>query len=198
MKLTNVLALMISTAALLACSGSANTTGEQGSGAAGGGGSGSGTVACTVDSGCMADEFCDFPDDQCGAGAPGVCQPRPTFCSDGALIVCGCDGSAAYAGCEMTAGFDTNIDASACTGPGTVAEEVFPCGDRLCRTSTSYCRRTGSDVGGEPDSFSCEPLPSACSDGNAEATCPCLATEPCGDTCADGGDGEITLTCLGG
>ncbi|HKP95427.1 MAG TPA: Kazal-type serine protease inhibitor family protein, partial [Fibrobacteria bacterium] len=43
---------------------------------------------------CSGNEFCDFPREaQCGAAdQPGVCRPRPDFCTLEFNPVCGCDG----------------------------------------------------------------------------------------------------------
>ena len=199
--INTILALIIASSATVGCASSAtNSSGEGGSGGGNGaGGNDGGGVACTSTDGCADDAYCDFPDDQCGAGAAGVCEKRPNFCGDGALIVCSCDGKAEYVGCETMAGFDRNAEASVCDAPGSVlGEDVFACGDRFCRARISYCQHSVSDVGGVPDSYSCEFLPSACSDGNTDPTCPCLDAEPCGDSCDDGGAGAITLTCPGG
>lgn len=187
----------------LACSSSTDVAGSGGgsatttttTSAGGNAGTGSGT-ACTTTDGCGDTEYCDFPDDMCGAGQPGVCTPRPDACSDGSHIICGCDGKIRYAGCQTLQGFDTNADASACpiTGPVGVGETVFACGDRFCRTSVSYCQRQVSDIANEPDSYACELFPQGCTDSD----CACLADEPCGAMCAEPADGEVTLTCPGG
>ena len=43
---------------------------------------------------CAGDQYCDFPDDACGAAdGPGVCRDRPEACIQIFDPVCGCDGS---------------------------------------------------------------------------------------------------------
>jgi hypothetical protein len=190
MKPVILLFALVPVFAALACSSSTTTP-------PGGGGSGGGTAGCSAGADCAPDEYCDFPDDRCGAGEPGVCEKRPTVCSDGAWIVCSCEGTIEYAGCQTLAGFDTNVDASACTQPGGVFDDVFACGDRFCLTGISYCQLAVSDVGGIPDVYSCELLPSSCG-GAGQPTCACLSGEACGAMCDDGGAGEVTLTCPGG
>lgn len=42
---------------------------------------------------CPADQYCDFPDNHCGAAdRSGFCMPRPTACTLEYVPVCGCDG----------------------------------------------------------------------------------------------------------
>lgn len=55
-------------------------------------------------------EFCDFPDDQCGAAdRPGTCAPRPELCNPLIDVVCGCDGAEHQNSCEANkAGTDVN------------------------------------------------------------------------------------------
>lgn len=85
---------------------------------------------------------------------------------------------------------DTDQDFAACTPP----TGCFACGEMLCDSSSSYCQVQISDVGGEPNSYSCTPLPDAC--GNP-VDCACLMSEFCGDMCEATGAG-FTLTCPGG
>jgi hypothetical protein len=58
-----------------------------------------------------ATEFCDFPDDQCGAAdRPGVCVPRPELCNPMLEEVCGCDGRQHQNACEANkAGTDVAV-----------------------------------------------------------------------------------------
>ena len=140
--------------------------------------------------GCADDEFCDYPDGLCGAGEPGVCAPQPDACGDDPVSECGCDGMAYTQGCANEAGTDTNIDAASCMAPAG----YFPCGPLLCDSSSFYCRRDVSDVGGIPDSWGCMPLPNGCGD---PADCTCLEMENCGFMCEATGSG-FTLTCPGG
>lgn len=41
---------------------------------------------------CAADQWCDYPDDLCGAGAHGMCFPQPRVCNLIFAPHCGCDG----------------------------------------------------------------------------------------------------------
>lgn len=53
--------------------------------------------------GCLATEYCDYPDGSfCGGDdSTGVCTPRPTECPDpGGVPVCGCDGNEYLAECS--------------------------------------------------------------------------------------------------
>lgn len=140
---------------------------------------------------CADDEWCDFPDDLCGAGEPGTCTPRPNECGDDEVSVCGCDGMAYAEPCvTVVGGVDKHRDAAACTPPAG----YFACGDLLCDSSSFYCLFQVSDIGGEPSTYSCTPLPDAC--GNP-VDCTCLADQACGDLCEATGAG-FTLTCPGG
>lgn len=56
---------------------------------------GEGLRSCGVRAGeiCAADEYCDFPDDLCGAAdVPGVCVKRPQVCTREYNPTRGCDG----------------------------------------------------------------------------------------------------------
>lgn len=140
---------------------------------------------------CAADEYCDFPDDQCGAAdGAGECKPRPQGCPDIYMPVCMCNGMVGGNDCDAQAqGQDMNV-LGGCTPP----DGMMACGAHFCDKSMYYCQRTTSDVVGYPDSFSCMPLPADC---GATPTCACLANENCSDMCAEA-DGGLTLTCPGG
>jgi hypothetical protein len=71
----------------------------------------------------------------------------------------------------------------------------FSCGYRQCTRSNQLCQRSRSDVGGEPDSFTCRGLPGGC---GASPSCACLAGEPCGAACSGDATAGLTLTCPGG
>lgn len=141
---------------------------------------------------CGATEYCDFPDDQCGAAdGQGECKPRPNACNDIYAPVCTCDGTVAPNDCDAAAnGNDVSI-LGGCTPP----DGMFACGIGFCDASMYYCQKSLSDVGGVPDSYTCAPLPDACNPG--PATCACLAGVACGDMCAEA-DGGLTVTCPGG
>jgi hypothetical protein len=74
----------------------------------------------------------------------------------------------------------------------------FACGEELeCDPAAEYCQRQVSDVGGEPDTYQCLPLPKAC---EGEIACDCLDGEACAefDLCEETKDGGVILSCPGG
>lgn len=156
-----------------------------------GGGSGR---ACGGFSGaqCAANEFCDFARNTCGAtDEQGTCRPRPDGCGDVFAPVCGCDGVVHSNQCDASAaGVDVDASGSCPTTPGQ-----FACGFRTCDVANQYCERGVSDIGGEPDSFICKPLPTSC---GATPTCSCVTQEPCGSFCDPTPSGGLRLTCPGG
>lgn len=155
-----------------------------------GGGSG---VQCGGFAGtqCPANELCDFGTNNCGADdGTGTCRARPLGCRDNFDPVCGCDGQVFSNECDANAvGVDVNAN-----GGCTLDAGQFACGFRACQRGSQYCRRTGSDIGGEGDSFECVIVPQQCS----TIDCACVAGEPCGTECSDLGNGEVTVTCFGG
>jgi hypothetical protein len=142
---------------------------------------------------CPPDEFCDFGRNQCGADdVPGICRKRPQNCDDIADPVCGCDNRIYSNECDANAaGVDVNAFGSCPVPAGR-----FACGFRLCEQSFEYCQRVGSDIGGEPDGFSCRPLPPC----GGDVTCGCLqdAGEPCAENCTGSAQTGLTVTCFGG
>lgn len=159
-----------------------------------GGGSGSGKLCGGFGGGlCGPDEFCDFARNGCGAAdEAGTCQPRPFGCPDTVFEpTCGCDGTVYGSACDAAAaGTDVNANGTCKLEPG-----AFACGFTQCNLMTEYCQRAASDIGNEPDSFRCMPLP-ACP--SQFPTCSCLANEPCGFQCAGDAATGLTLTCPGG
>lgn len=143
---------------------------------------------------CAAGQYCDFPLNSCGAtDEQGSCKPRPTSCPDTLVAVptCGCDGTVYSQDCEAyMAGADLNA-----LGSCPVPEGLFACGYTQCSIATQYCARQVSDIGDEPDSYACLPLPWCSSE---HPTCACLASEPCGAQCSGEGVTGLTLTCPGG
>jgi len=143
---------------------------------------------------CAADLYCDFGNNRCGADdIPGVCKPRPDSCP--VLLVpeptCGCDGTIHASPCDATlAGVDLNGNGT-CTAPSG----AFACGYRQCTRGSQFCLRSTSDVGGEPDGYSCRALPAGC---NGTPSCGCLASEPCGNMCSGDAASGVTLLCPGG
>lgn len=141
---------------------------------------------------CAANEYCDHPNNTCGAAdEAGICRPRPQACDTVYSPACACDGKVYGNACEaQIAGVDVN-DSGGCVAP----MGKFGCGSSFCEIGVNYCRRTTSDVGGEPSSFVCVSLPPLC--GNP-ASCACLAKESCGSMCAATNDGGFIVTCPGG
>jgi hypothetical protein len=183
---------------LLACGGSSRSTtdGGLGDGAPGDGSGGSGiTCGGFVPKQCDATEYCDYPDNDCGAGDQvGICKPRPRACplsATGApalvaMPTCACDGKVYGGECDaFSAGTDLNAQ-----GGCDVPAGQFACGYKLCLLGRQYCRRQPHMAG--PETFSCVPVPAACS-GNQD--CGCLAAEPCGTACTGSSAAGMTLAC---
>jgi hypothetical protein len=87
------------------------------------------------------------------------------------------------------AGVDENLFGN-CTPPGG----LFACGSHFCQLNSEYCEIGISDVGGEPNTYTCKALP-VCP---ATPDCACLANEPCGFMCDGNATSGLTLTCPGG
>jgi hypothetical protein len=143
---------------------------------------------------CEADEFCDFGRNGCGFDdGTGICRARPSGCPDIFAPVCGCDGQTHSNECDANAA-GTDVNAS---GGCPLPAGQFGCGFRQCAIDGTYCQRAGSDIGGEPDGFTCVAIPASCP---SPATCACLqaANEPCASQCEGQGATGLTVTCLGG
>jgi hypothetical protein len=140
---------------------------------------------------CSAGEFCDFGRNTCGAtDEQGTCRARPSGCPDLFAPVCGCDNVVHSNECDAQAvGVDVNANGSC-----PVPSGQFACGFRTCLTTSQYCEHGTSDVGSEPDTFTCKPLPQSC---GMTATCSCVALEPCGSFCTNTPTG-LTVRCPGG
>lgn len=158
--------------------GGMGTGGMGGNGSAGNGsgGTGAGSV-CGGFSGmlCADDEYCDYPNDVCGAAdGQGVCRPRPEGCDLNYAPVCACDGMVYGNDCGANgAGFDVS-DLGGCMPP---MANLFNCGHIFCDSATQFCLRTYADVPNTPDSYSCADLPAACS--GMAPSCACIG-DPCG------------------
>lgn len=141
---------------------------------------------------CLPTEWCDFGRNDCGSSdGTGTCKPRPVACDDSFDPVCGCDGTVHSNECDaQAAGFDLSVIGSCRIEPG-----AFQCGERQCDLDTEYCQVVGNDVGNQPDSFSCVPLPVGC---GVAASCACLAGEPCGGFCDGDAASGLTALCPGG
>lgn len=149
------------------------------------------SAACKPDQPCAADEYCDYPDNHCGAGSAGQCVKRPAGCDLIYAPVCTCAG--AEAGNECSA----YSDGSDLNGNGGCKPPVgmFECGQQFCATGNQYCEVIGSDLGGYPDTYTCKQLPAGCAAG---VSCDCLKAEQCGSVCKADASGNYQLTCLGG
>lgn len=135
---------------------------------------------------CEPSQYCDHPDDTCGG--EGTCRPRPTSCEPLFRPVCACDGETYDSACVAAAlGADLSV-ADACVAPMGFVR----CGALFCDDTIQYCEVKVSDVVGVPDEFTCRAYPEGCIDQGA--SCACLATVPCGLTCAEV-DMGFTVTC---
>lgn len=187
----------------------ANGTGGNGAGGNGSGGNGTGGIgtgggngtggtagaggsfaACGGFAGltCTDKEYCDFPDDICGAAdGQGVCLARPEVCPKNYSPTCACDGMVYGNECDAArAGVDVST-ISTCPAP---EPNQFNCGHGFCDSTTQYCQRTYADVPGTSDSYICAPLPAACA--GMPPSCACI-----GDPCGAPIPGECVATGIG-
>lgn len=136
---------------------------------------------------CVADEYCDYAENTCGAAdLAGICKQRPVACP---VVpdheVCGCDGKAHATECAAQAdGTDLNANGTCDKVAGK-----FACGYLLCDVTTEYCRAEPHARGAE--SYTCMTLP-VC---RPSPSCACLAGERCGTACAGDDKVGLTLTC---
>lgn len=157
----------------------------------GGGGAAAGGGGCGPSDPCGVGEYCDYSDDLCGAGVSGTCKPRPGACPAVDEPTCGCDGAVHGNACSANGDGTDVANSAGCQPP----QGMFECGAGFCQHGGDYCQVSTSDVGGEPSSYGCKPLPAGC---GATPTCGCVATEPCSSLCEVGPMGDVTLTCPGG
>jgi hypothetical protein len=79
-----------------------------------------GTVSgCLEEGDCPQDLYCDFLDNLCGMGEPGVCiiRPNQTRCTPDLIAVCGCNGKQYDGHCSAAAdGVDVGPDMATCAG----------------------------------------------------------------------------------
>lgn len=145
---------------------------------------------------CGADEFCDYPSDDCGGDdGQGVCMPRPKRCPNLDEPACACDGTVYGNSCEANAaGFDVSVDG--CEPPAG----DFACGSGFCALASDACFQTPNDVPDPPPVYyNCGDLPPAC-DQVAVPTCVCAQSlaVSCGGSCEDAAGGGVIIHCPGG
>ena len=147
--------------------GRANTGSGGGGGNGGGagtGGAGGGKVCgglAGID--CGPFEWCDFPNDTCGAAnQQGTCKPRDASGYDCATVACGCDGQSYQSACSAhSGGKDTTATPTCIKGNGGAGA---PCAvDADCATGSKCCH-TGGAIG----------LPIACMQLASGSGCPLL------------------------
>lgn len=167
--------------------GGSSTGGSNTGGSVGGGGPCGGLAGLE----CAGNEWCDYPEDMCGADdGMGTCVAKPNACDDLYEPVCACDGKVYSNACDaQLQGKDVQL-LGGCEPPA----EMFACGAEFCSVAESYCQIQISDVAGIPNSYECLPLPANC---GADPTCTCLSDLACGNACQESGGG-LTLTCPGG
>ncbi len=187
--------------------GNGGNGGDGGAGANGGaggeapvGGEGGGTIGKPCGGlaavPCAADEFCDYPLDDCGVDdGQGECAPRPVDCPNLDEPTCGCDGTIHGNACDANAaGFDVSVDG--CEPPAG----DFACGSGFCALASDACFQTPNDVPDPPPVYyNCGDLPPAC-DQVAVPTCVCAQSlaVSCGGSCEDAAGGGVIIHCPGG
>jgi hypothetical protein len=174
--------------------GPASGTGAQTTGTTSVGQGGGSGIVCGGFAGseCPANEYCDYEPSTCGAtDGTGICRTRPSGCPDIYSPTCACDGMVYGNDCDAAAnGFDINLNGGCAAPPG-----MFGCGAQFCDLTAYYCEILGTDVGSEPNVYSCQPLPTAC--GSAPS-CACLAGVQCGSMCTGNAAQGLTALCPGG
>ncbi len=146
-----------------------------------------GTVrSCALASTCPSNQFCEYPDDRCGAnGTMGTCVDRPSFCrvlpSDEARV-CACDRKVYDSPCEASrAGQDIAQE-----GICALSIDQFACGSNVCSRKSQYCRVTKLDsMPRAPATFRCVLLPAICASAALDVVCACLNKNnvACANTC---------------
>jgi hypothetical protein len=130
---------------------------------------------------------CDFPDDQCGQGLPGVCASgtRPCTAVPGEVF-CGCDRGVYSDECSV---YGARSDLSA-RGGCPLKPDYFECGYRQCMRTTHYCEVRGP-TGPGATGYQCLPFTAS---GCPSLDCTCVTPQP-SCTCRGGFDSGVTVTC---
>jgi hypothetical protein len=146
---------------------------------------------CNGSADCPADRYCERPlfDEDCTLS--GYCEPRPTECSPSETPVCGCDGAVYPSACDAAKAGEEISASGGCPPP----PNRFACGPIFCEKETTYCYGYSADTSTTPITYSCEPLPAACTEGGATPTCACVADKSCAVFCAESAEGDLTLVC---
>jgi hypothetical protein len=138
---------------------------------------------CSDELPCALDQWCDTPNDRCGAELlAGSCKPK-LGCSPSGPPVCGCNGMTYDSACAAQMG---GVDLWA-NGPCAAPPGTFACGGYFCPGS-QICRKTTLFEGPEPlVSHACVAPPAGCSSGCGCQLCgPCPAGKLCTESCASG------------
>lgn len=133
---------------------------------------------------CPVGSWCNRGVGVCGHTASGVCEPLPPPPPPSCPFeYCGCDGKT-YCSAEHAHGLGIEIAVK-----GTCA---FACGDKTCNALTEVCDHGtgGAPIdGGLPESWQCQPLPSACTNSR---TCACVTSVLSADSCVEP-DGHVEI-----
>jgi hypothetical protein len=206
MRISGWLVLSVLMVSLPRCGGTVGGQADGGAAANGGAWPGTGTggagqggqaggVSCGARLGdtCAMNQFCDFPDDRCGAAdGTGTCRPIPEECPLLYQPTCGCDGKVHGNECET--GFArTDVSILGCPAP----PDLFSCGPRFCGKGREYCQKNSSDVSGQPDGYTCFALPSGCL-ASPPPNCACLTGDASFPACTADAEGNLTVVYPGG
>lgn len=140
--------------------------------------------ACDPTNACPPGYWCNYPDDKCGAGQAGVCQPIPLGgCQESwHPRTCTCGGGVMPSDCPVIAGVDVSADPALCS------DGTFTCGNLECKKYLEYCETVLPGVEGEP-TYACKT--SKCKIPECEGLC--IEGLPQG-ACQMGDDGQIRVT----
>ncbi len=147
-----------------------------GCGTGGTGGTGGSEGECTPSTPCEAEQWCDYPDDLCGAGLAGRC--RASYSGDCNIYMtsqqCYCGGVVELSACS---GIDFVPDVS--KDPGLCGKKLFPCGTTECHSNVEYCLVTDATTN---PTYECRSAPPACPYGIVD--CKCVTGSAADPTCS--------------